>query len=72
MCLTADGGGAVGTLLGKQVAEAVEAVGEVVPRGEALSSQLLFAADTNKALLMPGLVAVVHSTSGDGLRGAHQ
>ena len=56
------------TFLGKQVAEAVEAVGKVVPRGEALAGQLLLAADADKALPMPGLVTVVHSYSGDGLK----
>lgn len=65
--LTADRGGAGGTLLGKQVAEAVEAVGEVVPRGEPLAGQLILAPDANEALLMPGLVPVVHSSAGDGL-----
>ena len=35
--LTADGGGAGCTLLGVQVAEAVEAVGKVVSRGETLA-----------------------------------
>lgn len=64
---TADRGGAVSTFLSKQVAEAVEAVGKVVPRGEALAGQLLLAPDANEALLMPGLVTVVHSSSGDGL-----
>lgn len=65
---TADRGGAVSTFLCKQVAEAVEAVGEVIPRGEPLASQLLLAANADEALLVPGLVAVVHSTSGDGLK----
>lgn len=65
---TADGGGAVSTFLGKQVAEAVEAVGEVVSGGEALTGQLLLAADADEALLVPGLVTVVHSSSGDGLK----
>lgn len=67
--VTADRGGAGSTFLGKQVAEAVEAVGEVVPRGEALAGQLLLAPDANEALLMPGLVPVVHSSGGDGLKG---
>lgn len=64
---TADGSGAIGTFLGKQVAEAVQAVGEVVPRGEPLAGQLLLAPDANEALLMPGLLAVVHPSGGDGL-----
>lgn len=41
---TADRAGAGSTLLGIEVTEAVEAVGEVVPRGKALPRQLLFAA----------------------------
>lgn len=64
---TADGGGAVGTFLGKQAAEAVEAVGKVIPGGEPLTGQLLLASDANETLLMPGLVTVVHSSSGDWL-----
>ena len=64
---TADRSGAVGAFLGKQVAEAVEAVGEVVARGEPLASQLLLAADADEALLVPGLVAVVYPSSGDRL-----
>lgn len=58
----------MGAFLGKQVAEAVEAVGEVVPRGEPLPGQLLLAADANEALLVPRLVPVVHSSGGDGLK----
>lgn len=64
---TADWGGAISTFLSKQVAEAVETVGKVVPRGEPLPGQLLLAPDANEALLMPGLVVVVHTSSGDGL-----
>lgn len=66
--LTADGGCAGRALLGKQVAEAVEAVSKVVPRGEALASQLHLAADAHKALLVPGLVPVAHPASGDWLK----
>lgn len=66
--LTADGGGAVGTLLSKQVAETVKAVGKVIPGRETLSSQLLFTSNTHKALLMPRLVSVVYPSCGDGLR----
>lgn len=66
--LTADRGGAGGTLLGKQVAEAVEAVSKVVPWSEALASQLHLAADAHKALLVPGLVPVAHPASGDRLK----
>lgn len=43
---TADGGGAGGTFLGIQVAEAVEAIGEVIAGGEALAGQLLLTAST--------------------------
>lgn len=64
---TTDGSGAVGALLGKQVAETVEAVGKVITGREALSCQLLFTSNTHKALLMPRLVTVVHSSCGDGL-----
>lgn len=70
--LTTDGGGAGGALLGKQVAEAVEAVGKVVPGGEALACQLHLAADAHKALLVPGLVPVAHTPCGDWLKeGSH-
>lgn len=64
---TADRGGAGSTFLGKQVAEAVEAVGEVIPGGEPLAHQLLLAPDADEALLMPRLVPVVHPSGGDGL-----
>lgn len=66
---TADRGGARSAFLGKQVAEAVEAVGEVVLGGEPLADQLLLAADADEALLMPRLVPVVHPSGGDGLEG---
>lgn len=68
--LTADGGGAGSALLGKQVAEAVEAVGKVVPGGEALAGQLHLAADAHEALLVPGLVPVAHTARGDWLKEA--
>lgn len=64
---TADGGGAGGTLLSIQVAEAVETVGEVVSGGEPLARQLLLAAGAQEAVLMPGLLAVGHPAGGDGL-----
>lgn len=64
---TADGAGAGGTLLGIQVAEAVETVSEVISRGEALTGQLLLAAGAQEAVLMPRLVMVGHSSSGDRL-----
>lgn len=64
---TADWGGAVSTFLSKQVAKAIKAVGKIISRGEPLAGQLLLAPDANKALLMPRLVVVVHTSSGDGL-----
>ena len=65
--LTADRGVAVSTLLSKEVAEAVQAVGEVVARGEALAGQLLLARDADEALLVPGLVPVIDSAGCDWL-----
>lgn len=65
---TTYGGGAGGTLLGIQVAEAVKAVGKVIPRGEALARQLLFTASAQKTVLMPRLVMVRHTAGGDGLQ----
>lgn len=65
--LTADCTAAGDAFLGKQVAEAVEAVDEVVPGREALVRQLVLAADADEALLVPGLVAVIHAACGDGL-----
>lgn len=67
--LTADGGGAGGALLGVQVAEAVEAVDEVVAGCEALAGQLLLAAGADEALPVPRLLTVGHSSSGDWLQG---
>lgn len=64
---TTDGGGAGGTFLGVQVAEAVEAVGKVITRGEALARQLLLTTSAQETVLMPGLVMVRHTASGDGL-----
>lgn len=66
--VTADGTGAGSAFLGKQVTEAVEAVDKVVPRREALASQLALAADADEAFLVPGLVPVIHAACGDGLR----
>lgn len=65
--ITANGGGAGGTLLGIKVAEAVETVGKVVSGGKPLARQLLLAAGAQEAVLVPGLVTVGHPTSGDGL-----
>lgn len=64
---TTDGCGAGGTLLGVKVAEAVETISKVIPRGEPLARQLLFAASAQKAVLVPWLVAIGHPTCGDGL-----
>ena len=55
------------TLLGKEVAEAVQAVGKVVTRGKALARELLLAGDADKALLVPGLVPVIDSSGCDWL-----
>lgn len=65
--ITANGGSAGSTLLGIQVAEAVETISKVISRGKPLARQLLFAASAQEAVLVPGLIAVGHSTSGDGL-----
>lgn len=68
MMITANGGGAGGTLLGIQVAEAVETIGKVISRGEPLARQLLLAASAQEAVLVPGLVMIGHPASGDGLK----
>lgn len=65
---TTDWFGAMDTCLGEQVAEAFEAVGKLIPRGESLAGELRLAAVTNEALLVPRLVVVAHPSSGDGLR----
>lgn len=65
--LTADGVGAAGTLLGIQVAEAVQAVGKLVPGREALPRQRLLASSAHKALPVPGLLPVGDPSSSDGL-----
>lgn len=64
---TTNRGGAGCTFLRKQVAEAVQAVGEVIPGGEALASELLLASSADETRLMPGLVAIIHTSSEDGL-----
>lgn len=69
--LTGDGLGAAHALLCIQVAEAFEAVGVVFPGGEALTRQLLSAADAKETLAVPGLVLVGHSTCCDGLEATH-
>ena len=65
---TTDRGGAGGTLLGIQVAEAVQAVGKVVPRGEPLARQLLLTTGAQEAVLMPRLIVIGHPASGDWLQ----
>lgn len=64
---SADGVGAARALLGVQVAEAAQAVGEVIPRREALPGQLLLAGGAHEALPVPGLLAVSDASRGDGL-----
>lgn len=66
-----DRGGAGSTFLGIQVAEAVEAIGKVIPGGKALSRQLLLAASAQEAVLVPRLVTIGHPASGDGLLAVH-
>lgn len=70
MSHTTNRGGAGSTLLGIQIAEAVEAIGKVFTRGEALARELLLTASTQEAVLMPWLVMVGHAPSGDWLRGS--
>jgi len=67
----ADGGGAGGALLGVKVAEAVETIRKVISRGKPLARQLLLAASAKEAVLVPRLLTVGHSTSGDGLLAVH-
>lgn len=67
----ANGGGARGTLLGIEVAEAVETIGKIISRGKPLARQLLLAASAQEAVLVPGLLTVGHSASGDGLLAVH-
>lgn len=66
-----DGRSAGSTLLGIQITKTVQAVGKVITRCEALASQLLLAASAQKAVLMPWLFMVSHSSSGDGLFAVH-
>lgn len=68
--LTADGVGAAGTLLGIQVAEAAQAVGELLPGREALARQRLLAGSAHEALPVPRLLAVRDAAGGDGLQEA--
>lgn len=64
---TTDGCSAGGTLLGIKVAKAVETIGKVISRCESLSRQLLLAAGAQETVLMPGLLTVSHTSSGDCL-----
>lgn len=64
---TTDWRSAGGALLGIQITEAVETVGKVITRSEALARELLLAAGAQEAVLVPGLVVVGHTSSGDGL-----
>lgn len=66
--LTADGAGAAGALLGVEVAEAAQAVGELVAGREALAGQRLLAGGAHEALAVPGLLPVRDAPAGDGLR----
>ena len=66
--LTADGAGAARALLGVQVAEAAQAVGELVAGREALARQRLLAGGAHEALAVPGLLPVCDAPAGDGLR----
>lgn len=69
LCATksADGVGAAGTLLGVQVAEAAQAVGELLAGREALARQRLLARGAHEALPMPRLLPVCDAPGGDGL-----
>lgn len=66
-----DGGSAGSALLGIKVAEAIEAIGEVISGGKPLARQLLLAASAQEAVLVPGLVTVGHPTSSDGFLAVH-
>lgn len=68
--LTADGVGAAGALLGVQVTEAAQAVGELVPGREALPRQRLLAGRAHKAFPVPGLFPVRDASRGDRLQEA--
>lgn len=65
---TTNGGGASGTFFGIQVTEAVKAIGKVITGGEALARQLLLTAGTQETVLVPRLVMIGHTSSGDGLQ----
>lgn len=65
--ITTNRGGAGGTFLGIEVAEAVQAVSKVISGGEPLARQLLLAASAQEAVLVPWLLTVGHPTGSDGL-----
>lgn len=62
--------GAAGTLLGVQVAEAAQAVGELLAGREALARQRLLARGAHEALPVPRLLPVCDAPGGDGLEEA--
>lgn len=66
--LACDWFGAGLAFLGVQAAEALEAVGAVVPGGEVLTGQLHFTVGANEALPVPRLVPIGHAPLGQGLR----
>lgn len=70
--LTADGVGAAGTLLGVQVTEAAQAVGELLAGREALAGQRLLARGAHEALPVPRLLPVRDTPGGDGLEEARR
>lgn len=55
------------TLFGIEIAEATQAICKLIPGGKALSRQLLLASSTDKALLMPRLLPVSHTSCSDSL-----
>lgn len=66
--LTCDGLCARTALLGIEVPKALDAVWVVILGGELLPSQGGLAARADKALLVPGLIPVGHSSLGEGLQ----
>lgn len=66
--LTCDGLCAGTALLGIEVPKALDAVRVVILGGELLPSQGGLAARADKALLVPGLIPVGHSSLGEGLQ----
>lgn len=69
MCFcTTYGTGASSTFLGIQVAEAVQAIGKLIPGSKSLARQWFLAASTNKAFLMPGLIPIGDASCSNGLK----